>query len=205
MKILLYTAVFGDYDDVKLPNTKGHNDIDVMFFSEKDICDYPEIEGLSPDIRSRFFKFKYFNDDYDVLVWFDGRFTITNIDKLKQYCIKFYDDNSITSMWFDHTKKSVFSEIKNIFSSRKKCNKPLFKKFMKNNTDTNFMVSAGFHFKKNDSELGKNLSEIYTLFESYFRDQPFIPHVFNKNNYTKYKIISVKRRDEFSKLGKHKQ
>ena len=119
MKIAVYTAIFGDYNPLRIiPKQSMVADYICFTDNEKLIAqgwktiftDYPR-KDLHPRMRAKYFKVlpHYINElnDYDIVIWIDGSIEIKDKDFIK-YCIDGLDNNDM--VLFKHPQRDCIFE-----------------------------------------------------------------------------------------------
>lgn len=199
MKILIYTTNIGNYDDNRLVDVSKHPNIDFKTFTKND-------SKLSNSELSRYYKFNYFNDDYDILLYIDGTFDVINLDLLQHICKDFHQKD-LSSRWYNHPyRNSILQEIVEIKKRSKIYNiegVARFKDMIQDDKSLNFLFENSCFLKKNNDELKVVMDEIYKLYLKLGRDQLALPYIFRKLNYKNYESYNVSERNLFLKLNKH--
>jgi TOD1/MUCI70, glycosyltransferase-like domain len=112
MKVLVYTAVFGNYDKPKIHAPQNIH-IDYLSFHEENSVDLPSfLQNKHPRYKAKYYKLHpYILNDYeryDYVIWLDGSGTFlapNSVEELIKYCNKGYavfrhpDRNCIYEEW----------------------------------------------------------------------------------------------------------
>lgn len=211
IKILIYTAIFGDYDTIQRVDTNRYPNVDYLCITNNNYEKVSNTKLYSPNyIKAKYFKFSAFKN-YDVVVWLDGNYIITNIDELLKLCYQFYYTKK-SSLWFRHdTSNSIYCEIANIIKNKEnKYKTPLNEQrlrsvmlFGSEIKNIKFMVQSGIYMKKWNNKFNFILNKIYEKYKVVGRDQIIIPYTFDKYKYNNYEMVEGKIRHNFLRLVEH--
>ena len=193
-KTVVYTAIMGDYDDLKLPLNVNHNLTYVCFTNnyklKSDIwhIEYIKEKSLDNVHFARKIKTKpyLFLKDFEVSVWIDGKFSIHN--DLKKYIEKYgrnkpmlcfphhvreciYDE-AVACMWVHKdSKEKIIHQISDYYKEKYPFNNGLY--------ETGCIVRL-----HHDEYIKKIMDQWYEQIEVYsYRDQISLPVVCWKNNF----------------------
>ena len=84
MKTIVYTAIYGDYDDVKV------QPVEVKLFTE---ATHPRKE-LHPRMKAKYFKCNSHKRDCDVSIWIDGS-AVIRTPEFERWCLEQLGDGDI--------------------------------------------------------------------------------------------------------------
>jgi len=190
-KIIIYTAIFGDFDKLESPLVveKG---IKYLYFTDKkfnsDIWKVIIVKRKFKDPRKENRKYKILshetlkNYDYDISIYIDGNITIKK--KINGLVEDWLGNNNITVIkhpWRDCVYKEAMFCIKHKNPQSKELREQIEYYKKENYPNNNGLVWNGFMVRRNN-EIIKKLNEEWwkQLNKFSLRDQVSFPYVMNK-------------------------
>ncbi len=186
MKVLIYTSIFGDYDDLK-NHVEQNIDCDFLHFS----APHEEL-GDNPRLQSKYYKIlphRLLGNGmgYDYTIWIDGSIRIESPNFAEYFVSQAKDSWAM----FKHSwRDCLFQEIAEAHSMAKYADQPMIEQgqaYM----DDGMPFNAGLYSCGMICRNAKNL-EVMALGEMWWReilkwgikDQVSLPYVLRKNNST---------------------
>ena len=194
-KGVIYTAIFGDYDELQTPEYINTN-LDYICFTDNpnlksDVWEIRLIDNLKLDNtrKARLIKIlphKYLNE-YDYSIWVDGAIKITN--DIFKYINKYSTGKPLLGIIHPY-RNCIYDEANACINSQKDDKKTIKKQITKYKQEdypkNNGLIESGVLFRKhNDSQLIHVMEDwFYEVLNYSKRDQLSLNYILWKNNFS---------------------
>ena len=217
MKVIIYSAVFGDYDPEPYDVTSMQRDnLEYLWVTDKKLPLITNGWATTYDLKklkfedkrqyaksNRYFKLNPDKEvssifESDINVYIDGNKKLFNIDMLLDYCQRLYDDPDIDAYFYKHTERdTVQQEVREICKWRRDEPSLVMKQY-KEYREEGFpddipLIVASVQIRKTHAPALKNMLDCWwnEVKTKSYRDQISMPYAIWKTRFNRYKLLNV--------------
>lgn len=214
MKIVIYSAVFGGYDDPQpyLVSSFLRENVEFVWISDEKLKNgncwetwyhpyYQTDDKYKYAKTNRFFKLQPHKTDLiksDINIYIDSNKRLFNIDMLLGYCQELWDNPNLDAIFCRHTERdTVAQEVREVARLRRDDPKLVmnqYKKYIKEGFPDDIpLIVASVQIRKTKAPDLQDMLDCWwnEVYNKSYRDQISMPYAIWKTDFRRYRTINV--------------